>query len=475
MKRTNNTRKMTALNAAFIYTIGAFLVQGINFITLPIFTALMSPQDFGIYASYENWTTIVNVLVGLQAAATITNAYVDYSERGITKYVSSITMIGWFSFIAIGVITLLLNPILSKVFELGIRELQIGIVQCLFLFFLNLLMNEYRIINRPLHYLVFSCLNIGLTIMGGVLFVYANPLESYYGRILGTFIAACLTGSIAIFAIYRQGGFNINVKSIKYALALSFPLVFHAFAGIAMGRTDQMMLLKMTTAEEMGIYSYGNKIGHIIYVLYTAINQAFVPWYYKKKMNGQIEALKSVIKSYIILFSLLTLCVLLILPELIKFISPPAYYGAIYTAPLIVAGFYMNFLYTFPVNYEFYNKKTGYVAIGTFGSAVLNVILNLILISSFGGQGAAVATIISYILLLIVHLWIVNKVIKNYEIEIKFYLIRIVFLIVAITVYFLLLNMSIVRWSAAVILGIYTMVKMVKMVKKYTEVRGIKA
>lgn len=462
---------MTALNAAFIYTIGAFFIQGINFITLPIFTALMSPRDFGMYSSYENWITIVTVLVGLQAAATIANAYVDYSEQGITKYVSSISMIGWCSFIVIGVITFLLNPIVSKVFELGTRELQIGIVQCLFLFFLNLLMNEYRIINKPLQYLACSCFNIGLTILGGVLFVYANPLNSYYGRILGTFLAACITGSIAIFAIYREGGFNLDIKSIQYALGLSIPLIFHAFAGIAMGRTDQMMLLKMTTVEEMGIYSYGNKIGHVIYVLYTALNQAFVPWYYKKKMNGQTEILIVVIKSYIRFFSYVTLCVLLILPELIEYISPPAYHGAIYTAPLIVAGFYMNFLYTFPVNYEFYNKKTGYVAMGTFGSAVSNVILNVIFISLFGGQGAALATIISYILLLIIHLWIVHKVIKGYEIGFKFFFLRIIFLIAAIMFYFLLLNMSIIRWTAAVILGIYTGVSMIK---KYTQVRGIK-
>lgn len=446
--------KMTALNAAVIYTIGAFLIQGINFITLPIFAALMSPEDFGIYTSYENWTAIITVIIGLQTTASIANAYIDYTEDRISAYVSSISIIGWISLVFISSFTLILKQLLSEIFELGVTALFFGIIQCFFSYFLTLLMNEYRIINKPIQYLVFSCLNTSLTIMGGILFINIVPMNSYIGRISGTMIAACITGIVAMFIIYRKSKLTVNYNNVKYALILSLPLIFHAFAGIIMGKTDQMMLLKMTTASEMGIYSYGNKIGHVIYVLYTAINQAFVPWYYKKRSKNELPSLKKTISIYVNLFFVFTICILLILPEAIQLISPPTYYGAIYTAPLIIAAFYMNFLYAFPVNYEFYNKKTGYVAIGTIGSALINIILNIVLIPLFDGRGAAFATIISYVTLLFIHLFIVNKIIKEYEIKTSFFVIRIIFMSLAVMFYFVLLDMMFVRWNLLFILTI---------------------
>lgn len=462
IKEIKTGKKLSAVNAAFIYTFAAFLIQGVNFISLPIFASLMSPRDFGTYASYENWIAIITVLIGLQLSTSIANAYVDYSESRIKEYVSSIGVVGIISFLLVGSIVFILRGHLTNIFELKFRELFIGLIQCLFLYYLNLVLNEYRIIDKPFQYLVFSCLNIGLTILGGILLIIVWPGEGYEGRILGTSLAACLTGGVAAFFIYKQGSWRVNKEHIRYGLMLSTPLIFHAFAGIVMGKTDQMMLLKMTTAEEMGIYSYGNRIGHVIYVLYTAINQAFVPWYYKKKILEQKESIVNIIRKYVYFFSLVTIVILMVLPESIKLFSPPAYYGSIYTVPLIVVGFYINFLYTFPVNFEFYHKRTGYVACGTIGSAILNVILNAKLIPLLGGLGAAITTVFSYILLLFLHVYIANTVIGNYEINVIYFVVRVGMIVLVALMYFLLLNMTVLRFGIAVAISIFALWQVTK-------------
>ena len=69
----------------------------------------------------------------------------------------------------------------------------------------------------------------------------------------------------------------------------------------------------------------------------------------------------------------------------------------------------MMFLYSFPVNYEFYHKKSIHIAIGTSVAAVINCILNYILIPKMGMAGAAVATLISYVML-----WIFHHLVSKY-------------------------------------------------------------
>src|SRR5699024_7978666 len=69
----------------------------------------------------------------------------------------------------------------------------------------------------------------------------------------------------------------------------------------------------------------------------------------------------------------------------------------------ILLGYYFQFLYSLPVNIEFYLKKTQYIAGGTVLSAGLNIILNWLLIPKFGYIAAGYTTVFSYMLLFFVH------------------------------------------------------------------------
>ena len=71
--------------------------------------------------------------------------------------------------------------------------------------------------------------------------------------------------------------------------------------------------------------------------------------------------------------------------------------------PLFVASYYINFLCTFPVNFEYYHKKTKVVAAVTILCSLLNVALNYLLIKAIGMAGAALATALSHGLQLILH------------------------------------------------------------------------
>ena len=78
------------------------------------------------------------------------------------------------------------------------------------------------------------------------------------------------------------------------------------------------------------------------------------------------------------------------------------------------------FLYSLPVHIEYFYKKTKYIAVGTAGAAVVNLVLNYIAISLWDYQGAAWATLLSYVLLFIFHWDIARKINRAKMFPIRF-------------------------------------------------------
>ena len=53
---------------------GKFALQGIAFFTVPIFTRILSPEDYGYTALYSSWSTILSLIIGMQTSGSIGNA-----------------------------------------------------------------------------------------------------------------------------------------------------------------------------------------------------------------------------------------------------------------------------------------------------------------------------------------------------------------------------------------------------------------
>lgn len=437
---------------AISYVLGSFFIQGLRFLTLPFFSRIMSTSEYALMSSYEAWVSIITVVVGMQASATINNAYIDFGVGKIKKYVSDIASIGILSAVAVCLVTLLGGNLFTQMFELNIVYLILGVIQCLFTYYLTLLITSYRILDKVAGYLLFSIINSVVSIGIGMLLVWMLPSDKYVGRVYASLIAAVLIGGAAGIVIYKEGRSFFNKEYVQYAMGLSIPLVFHAFGGIILGKADQIMLLKMSGQSTMGIYSYGTNFAHIIYVLGNACNLAYCPYYYSVKKQENEEKIVRINKVYITLYCMGVSAVILILPEIIKIMSGTQYYGAIYSAPLLAVGFMINFLYTFPVNFEFYHKKTKYIAYATGITAILNIIFNYMLVPKYGAIGAAVATLISTIAQFVIHYLVAKKVIGTYEMNLSPFLWAFAGIVLLTVAYYLLVEMCVIRILLMVVL-----------------------
>ena len=80
---------------------GKFALQGIAFITTPIFTRLLSTEDYGYAALYTSWLSVITLITGLCVYGSIANARIKYGEEKLDGYLSSIMTISLLSFSSI--------------------------------------------------------------------------------------------------------------------------------------------------------------------------------------------------------------------------------------------------------------------------------------------------------------------------------------------------------------------------------------
>ncbi len=90
----------SAVKAGLWYTIGNIALKGCAFLTLPVFTRLLSTSDFGVYNAYIAYEQIFTAILGVGFYGTIKNAKLDFKEN-FKKYLSSIVFLSVLIFIFI--------------------------------------------------------------------------------------------------------------------------------------------------------------------------------------------------------------------------------------------------------------------------------------------------------------------------------------------------------------------------------------
>ena len=141
--------------------------------------------------------------------------------------------------------------------------------------------------------------------------------------------------------------------------------------------------------------------------------------------------------------------------------APKEFWVATMVIPLFTAAYYVNFLCTFPVNFEYYHKKPKAVAVITVSSSLLNLVLNFVFIRAMGMAGAAVATLASHCLQLTLH-HLYSVRLGEYPFTLKLWAGYPLMFCGILAVVFLLPDAWFIRWPLGAALGIFMLLRIRK-------------
>lgn len=408
-------KKASPAAKASIALLGAnFVLKGLSLISGPIFTRLMSTEQFGIVSTFGSWQNLLVVIVTLNLSQGVfNNGMMEFREdRDVFQ----------FSLVAVtSVLTLaaFLLYCLFREFFVDLFELPVILIHVMFLYFLftpaygfwsGRQRYEYK-------YKALTCITIGIAamslIIGIIAVVLVPPSETAVARVCVMEGVNILVGAFFFVVIAVRAKFKISMRYCRYAISFNLPLLPHYLSMYVLSSSDRIMITKMVSASATAIYSVAYTVASVINIFWQSIEASLSPWIYEKLQGGQKEAVKKLTSQVVLFFGMICIMCTLFAPEIMYVLAPKAYSEGIYVIPPVAAGVFFTAIYSLYMRVELFYKQTGFAAIATSISAILNIILNYILISSVGYIAAGYTTMACYALLALLHYLNVKK--KKYS------------------------------------------------------------
>ncbi|HEM3610894.1 TPA: oligosaccharide flippase family protein, partial [Streptococcus suis] len=426
------------------YIIGNYFLRGIGFLTLPLFSRLLTTEDFGEYNTFLSYGNILFVFVGLALHTSYKSAQIKY-ENGFENYVSNTLVLCIIS----SVLFLFGGVSFSFLFKGVSFELVFWLILYSFGTAITAYYNSYlSIYFKSASYIKLATMSaIGNILVSLVLIFSIFSDNRSMGRIIGTTLPVFVVALIWIINFFNKWKPNLNKSQIKFALRYSVPLIPHGISQVLLSSCDRVMIAWMVGNSQAGIYSFAYTIYSLISVTFSSLDQVWSPWFFQQMKVKNTSKISEVADQYAFGIAIFTIIAMLAGPELIFIIGSDDFLDSKYLfVPVVVGGFF-SFMYSFPAAIEYYYGKTKYIAIGTSFAAVINILLNFVGIKIFGYSIAAYTTLLTYLLYFIFHYYISINLFNGKSLyNIRNFVAICTFVCIGGVTTQLLINQLVIRW-----------------------------
>ena len=449
MKRQNRV--------AFFNILSTLLLRGISIFTAPLFSRLLGDSGYGVLSIYTIWTSAIAIAFPLQTQGTLVNGTVEYKAEEQNKYQSSVLTL---SILVYGICSLLvvvfIRPV-SNLLKLEPFLICMMLLQAFGTFCVSFLSTKYTYEFKAGRNMAISLGVTLTTLVLSVLFVLQLPHETrYYGRIVAIASTYAVIGIPSAVAILLAGRTFYNKEYWKFCLYLALPTVFYNLSDLILGQSDRVMLQQMMTTAMVGQYSLALNFGNIMFTIFGALNTSWVPFYFEDMKQGNKNKMHAQAINFLEVYTVLSIGFILLANEVYHIFAAREFWDGTNLIPIFVSSFFINFLCTFPVNYEYYHKKIRAVAVVTITSSLINIGLNYVLIQSIGMYGAALATCVSHVLQLTMHYVYARYIIKGeYPFPLKMWAGYGIVYIAAVVLVYATPNFWLLRWGIGAVIGLW--------------------
>lgn len=431
LKKLNIGKDLTELlNHSKNYILAQFFTLGLAFITMPIFTRLMSPEEYGVLSVFTSFEGIIAIIFGLGIRGAIARYYYE-DKDDFFKYLSSNI---WFVLIVSSILTVValffqnsLQNFLKIPFGMIYIAFAIAVPQALFQLYQAYLQAAKK--SKKVASLNAISATIGSVLAIVIMLQMTN--ERYYARAIGQSVAVLVMIIITLWQLRKSINFNVDKQHLKYSLIFGLPIILHLLSQNILNSFDQIIINQLVGGYETGLYTVAYRIGSIQSMISMGILSAWTPMFYEKLNENKINDINALAKKYAYIVMLVAVGLIFFSREAITILADKNYHAALGIIPIIIISYFFFFLYTMYVNYAFYEKKTKNIAGITIIAGGLNIGLNYLLIPHFGYIAAAWTTLISYAFLFVLHYVNVKYIIKVGEVtNIKIFALPLVILII---------------------------------------------
>lgn len=391
------------------YTFCNVLQRGVSVITVPVFTRVLTKEQYGTYSLYLSWLNILSIFTCLNLYYGVFNKAMIKYEDDRDRYISSMQGLTISLCLGCFIVYLFFRESFNSFFGLPTVIMFMMFVEMMVVPSLQFWSGRQRFEYR---YKGLVWVSVIKTILNPALGIVAVLLTEYKteARILSAVIIELVICVPLMVQQFVKGKAFFVKEYWKYSVRFNIPLLPHYLSGSLLNQGDRVVIQKICTVSDVALYSVAHNVAMLTQLVTNAIAQAVTPWLYGCLKEKNYKDINKRLDFLMVLVG--TGCILLMLfaPEIVRIFASEEYSSAVYVIPPIAASVFFIYVYNIYSNFEFYFEKRLFISIASVLAAVLNVILNVIFVSLFGYVAAGYTTLVCYILYAFMHYFFSDNV-----------------------------------------------------------------
>ncbi len=420
------------LRHSFLYGLANWVRPLLSLLLLPLYIKRLSVEQYGDYGLFVQTTEFIGLLIGMRFDLTLTRLYFERKDDAARSRVV-FTAFAWLVGLAAGgaAIGALVAPsLVTLVFaksatggssldpDLYAHYFRLSFVTLFFQLAAQVPSAYARILKKSAFFSAVSVLALILGLTLNIWFVAGLDLN-----LLGIFYSGL---AVNAFLFVVLGLFM--AKSVRPSLSLhdwrdlnrmSLPLLPGSIAVFVLTFGDQFIINYLQGREGVGVYRVAYKFGLLVsYVVTQPFMQFWRVRMYEIYERGRAEkAYRKVLTLFAFLIVFVALVLSVSIHDVFRIIeAEPDWLRAAPLVPVLAAAYvFAGMRYHVEVGI-FLMKKTRLASYVTVSAAILNVGLNFVLVPPLGAMGAALATLASFVYMLLLSYFYSNRLFHvNYE------------------------------------------------------------
>ena len=392
------SRSKTLISNTLILAAGTFASKVIVLLMTPIYTMLLSPAEFGIADLVAQTSNMLIPLACVGICEGLFRFTLDCEDK--KRVFSS----GIFTLLAGSAVMFALLPLLSFFDMFDGYILLIGAyVTCANLH--SACAQYVRAQGKTTLFAVQGIANTVLTVVLNILFLMVFDLGAY-GYVLSIVLGDLIvTTAIFFFAgLYR----DISVKSVSKStlsemLKFSIPYIPTTMLWLITSVSDRYIVRAFCGEVETGLYAAAYKIPTLLTLVCGVFIEA---WQFSAVKDASSEErggfFGGVYKYYLTVIFVAASVLIAGSQIFTRILLADSYFASWSFVPVLVIATVFSTLVHFLGSVYFVEKKSVFSMLTALVGALINIVLNFVMIPDHGAMGAAVATLISYLAVYVV-------------------------------------------------------------------------
>lgn len=389
----------------FVYGSGDVLLRAAAILTIPIYTRVFSPEDYGIWAFVTTAVWLLNafLIVGMDSAYTrfFFDARSEGERRGLTT-TSVVFVAAWSTLVVVALLPF--TPALSE-WTFGTDEhWQLFVIALVTAPFVLVSAMASAALRNTFRAGLFSAFNVAVTLAGIAVGLYLVIVEDtgVEGPLIGVLLATALVLPLRLWSIRPLLGRVFDWESLKGMLRFGLPLVPMTLALWVMLVSDRLVIAKFSTTEQLGLYTIAVGAVSVLALADAAFTQAWLPRALQAYDRDPVSAsafYARVLTYLIVVFGFAAVVLSAFAEELLGVLTGSEFHGAaVAIGPLSLAAVALASSQVLSMGVRI-SKRTMYSTLAAGLAALLNLGLNLVFVPEHGMIAAAWSTAVAYVVL----------------------------------------------------------------------------